>query len=128
MKIEFFDENFLPLKENFIFKGNYGILILKVYISDNFKCSFIRDEVELNIQFLDKFSDEYINMKMTMDIIVTPSKFNRLILNRYHNLIYPFDGIILRDDLYNSNYNYDWTFESLDTNYYNVKFFSNYLR
>jgi len=97
-------------------------LILKVYITDNFKCSLIRDEIELNIQFLDKQTSENIDMKMTMDIIVTPSRFNRLLLDRYHNLIYPFDGFVLRDDLYNSNYNFDWTFESLDTNYHNVNF------
>jgi hypothetical protein len=101
-------------------------LILKVYINDNFKCSLIRDEVELNIQFLDRKSEEFINMKMAIEVIVTPSRFNRLIFDRYHNLIYPFDSKILRDDLYNSNYNYDWTFESLYTNYYNVNLIFNF--
>lgn len=96
--------------------------MMKIFINDNFKCSLIRDEVEINIQFLNKKSYEFINMKISLDVIVTPSRFNRLIFDRFHNLIYPFDGLILRDDLYNSIYNYDWTFESLETNYYNVNF------
>jgi len=96
---------------------------MKIFISDNFKCSFLTDEVEINMQFLDRESEKHINLKMTLSIIVTPSRFNRLIVDRYHNLKYPFDGLILRDDLYNSNYNYDWTFESLETNYYNVNNF-----
>jgi len=87
---------------------------------DNFKCSFITDDVEIIITFLDENTNNSIDMQLTLNIIVTPSRFNRVLFDRYHNLIYPFDGFVLRDDLYNSNYNFDWTFESLETNYHQV--------
>jgi len=87
---------------------------------DNFKCSFITDDVEIIITFLDLNTNNSIDMQLTLNIIVTPSRFNRVLFDRYHNLIYPFDGFVLRDDLYNSNYNFDWTFESLETNYHQV--------
>ncbi len=93
---------------------------MKIYIMDNFKCSFITDDVEIIITFLDENTNNSIDMQLTLNIIVTPSRFNRVLFDRYHNLIYPFDGFVLRDDLYNSNYNFDWTFESLETNYHQV--------
>ena len=93
---------------------------MKIYIINNFKCSFISDNIEIDIQFLNKITNEPIILKVTLDIIMTPSRFNRILLDRYHNLIYPFDGYVLRDDLYNSVYNYDWSYESPETNYFNV--------
>lgn len=96
-------------------------MILKISIEDNVKCSFINDEVEIDLKFMDKITNKLLNLKITLSIIMTPSRFSRILFDRNHNLIYPFDGNVLRDDLYNSVYNFDWTFESLETNYKNVK-------
>jgi hypothetical protein len=95
--------------------------MIKISILDNVKCSFISDEVQLYLNFINKNTKKIIKLKITLSIIMTPSKFSRILFDRNHNLIYPFDGYVLRDDLYNSVYNFDWTFESLDTNYKNVK-------
>jgi hypothetical protein len=72
------------------------------------------------INWVINFKESNLNFKLIFNIIPTPFRYERILVDRYHNLYYPFDGFITRDDLLDNRYNYDWTNESIYGNYFKV--------
>ena len=82
--------------------------------------STIKETFDNEIIFTEEITKKKIGFKLIFDIIQTPSRYSRILLSRYYNLFYPFDGYIPRDNLFDNRYNFDWTFESIDTNYFGM--------
>ncbi len=61
-----------------------------------------------------------VSFSMILEIIPIPNRFHRILFDVYHNLYYPFDGHIPKDDLYDNSFTYDWNLESLFSNYFQV--------
>ncbi len=115
-------------------------------MNENIKCQFIREAVIIDLIFSSEDEDSNVKKKndkvnnsgietdpdlnaltelklsLHLEIIPTPNRFNRLLFDTHHNLYYPWDGYIPKDNIANNqySYNYDWTAETLDTNYFNV--------
>lgn len=104
----------------FYFSNHVGVLQMKLTIDNDLKCRFFKEKVDWNVFFKDEIRDEMVGFKLIFNIIPTPSRYSRILIDRYLNLVYPFDGNIPRDNLIDNWYNFDWTFESIDTNYYGM--------
>jgi hypothetical protein len=98
------------------------IITFRLYIQSDLKCRLYRENINWDIYFKTDDGNK-VNFKLVFDIIPTPHRYERVILDRYHNLFYPFDGLIPRDDLLDRRYNYDWANESFLGNYFNVRLF-----
>jgi hypothetical protein len=92
---------------------------MRLYIENDLKCRLYKENINWDIYFETEFNN--LEFKLAFDIIPTPHRYERILIDRYHNLYYPFDGRIPRDDLLDRRYNYDWTNESFLGNYYGVK-------
>jgi len=104
----------------FYFSNFIGLLHMKLTVDSNLKCRFFKESLNLNIYFDDAILLNKLELKLILDIIPTPSRYSRILINRFNNLYYPFDGYIPRDNLLDNWYNYDWMFESIDTNYFGL--------
>lgn len=104
----------------FYFSNFIGLLHMKLTVDSNLKCRFFKESLNLNIYFDDAILINKLELKLILDIIPTPSRYSRILINRFNNLYYPFDGYIPRDNLLDNWYNYDWMFESIDTNYFGL--------
>jgi hypothetical protein len=93
---------------------------MKIKIVDDIKCHFYKEKIEWEIIFTDSENQSKYPFKLIFEIIPTPNKLSRLLYTRYLNLYYPFDGYIPKDNLYDKWYNYDWTNESIMTNYFGL--------
>jgi hypothetical protein len=87
-----------------------------LYIENHFKCRMYSERINWKIIF----KESNLSFRLIFDLIPTPHRYERILVDRFHNLYYPFDGLIPRDDLLDNKYNYDWTNESIYGNYYNV--------
>ncbi len=103
----------------FHFSAHVGVLQMSLTIHEDMKCQLLKEKVSYQINFTDSNNYQYV-FKLIFDIIPTPSRFSRILISRYHNLFYPFDGNIPKDNLYDNWYSFDWTYESLNTNYFSL--------
>jgi len=108
-------------KNYFILDNHFGVLPMKIFILNDAKCRFITEKVKWNVFFQEEITKTKLEFHLAFDIIPTPSRYNRILLDRFHNLFYPFDGYVAKDDLLDNRYSYDWNYESFNTNYLNVK-------
>lgn len=104
----------------FYFQNYFGILLMKIKIIDEIKCHFYKEKIEWEIIFTDIKNASKYPLKLIFDIVPTPNKLSRLLYTNYLNLYYPFDGYVPKDNLYDKWYNYDWTNESITTNYFGL--------
>ena len=97
------------------------LLNIKIIPSDNPQCNFYKQTINWNIKFLDSNNTHLFNLYYSFDFIPKPLKYYRILFDHYHQLIYPFDGPIAKDYLLNNYFEYDWTYENMDTNFYSLK-------
>ena len=84
------------------------------------KCEYYKEHIDWMIKFTDQSGKFTFKYQMVFDFIPKPSKLSRIIIDHSHNLIFPFDGFVPKDDLLSHIYDYDWTYESIDTNYFTL--------
>lgn len=60
---------------------------------------------------------EQVILKLIFDVIPTPERERRVLLDQFHSLKYPENGYILRDSLLNADYPYEWNGDHIFTNY-----------
>lgn len=98
------------------------IFLLQLQLSPiaSSKCEYYKEHIDWMLHFTDQSGKISFNYQIVFDFIPKPSKLSRIIIDRSHNLIFPFDGFVPKDDLLSHIYDYDWTYESIDTNYYTL--------
>ncbi len=112
--------DFNNLIENF--NSSYTNLIylnIKLNNLNNNQCNFYKNSIDL------KFTFKILNLNnfylfFSFDYIPKPKRYKRILIDNYHNLIFPFDGNVIKDNLIYDKYDYDWNFENINTNYYNL--------
>ena len=93
------------------------ILKLKIIPDNSDKCDFYKSDIELKFIIVDKSQKQILNFFYSYHFIPKPLKLNRILFDRGHNLIYPYDQNIIKDNLLSENFDFDWTYESIQTNY-----------
>jgi hypothetical protein len=110
---------------NYLIMTNHiDVIQMRLRVDSDPKCRFYKEHINWTVHFADNSKYIKASFKLIFDLIPTPNKLNRILIDRYHNLYYPFDGIIPRDNLLDSYTDYDWTYENIETNYYNVGIFN----
>lgn len=144
--IEFHNSNLIPILDKkcsnvtiskdtkTINNNNTSIitLLLELNINNNTKCKEINKEtiVDLYLFLYFKSSNDeqislFIPIHIKYNLIPIPNKSKRILIDKSKNLIYPFDGYVIKDNLYRNNYLYDWNHDSVNSNYAQL---SNYLK
>jgi membrane-bound transcription factor site-1 protease len=93
------------------------LLKLKIIPEFNEECDYLKGDIELKLIIVDQSQKQILNFFYSYHYIPKPIKLNRILFDRGHNLIYPYDQSIIKDNLLYENFDYDWTYESIDTNY-----------
>ena len=95
------------------------VMILKLkIIPDNIdKCDFNKGDIELKFIIVDQSQKQILNFFYSYHFIPRPLKLNRILFDRGHNLIYPYDQNIIKDNLFSDCLDFDWTYESIQTNF-----------
>lgn len=74
-----------------------------------------------DINYTNKSNITKVVLNIILTIIPPPNRNKRILIDYYHNLIYPFDSKnVLKDDLYETKYLYDWQGDSISTNYFEL--------
>ena len=84
------------------------------------KCEYYKEYFDWTLQFSDQSGKYSFTYDLYFNYIPKPSKLSRILLDRNHNLIFPLDGYVPKDDLLAHSYDYDWTYENIDTNYFSL--------
>ena len=93
------------------------ILKLKIIPNNSDKCDFYKGDIELKFIILEQSQKQILNFFYSYHFIPKPLKLNRILFDRGHNLIYPYDQNIIKDNLFSENLDFDWTYESIQTNF-----------
>ena len=93
------------------------LLKLKIIPDNTDKCDYYKGDIELKFIIVDQSQKQILNFFYSYHFIPKPLKLNRILFDRGHNLIYPYDKNILKDNLLTENFDFDWTYESINTNY-----------
>ena len=93
------------------------ILKLKIIPDNADKCDFNRGDIELKFIIVDQSQKQILNFFYSYHFIPRPLKLNRILFDRGHNLIYPYDQNIIKDNLFSDCLDFDWTYESIQTNF-----------
>ena len=93
------------------------LLKLKIIPENNNKCNYYKGDIELRFIIVDQSQKQILNFFYSYHFIPKPLKLNRILFDRGHNLIYPFDKNIMKDSLLYETFDYDWTYESISTNF-----------
>ena len=93
------------------------ILKLKIIPDNSGKCDYYKGDIELKFIIVDQSQKQILNFFYSYHFIPKPLKLNRILFDRGHNLIYPYDQNIIKDSLLSENFDFDWTYESIQTNY-----------
>ena len=93
------------------------ILKLKIIPDNTDKCDYLKADIRLKFIIVDQSHKQILNFFYSYHFIPKPLKLNRILFDRGHNLIYPYDHNIIKDNLLTENFDYDWTYESIQTNY-----------
>lgn len=98
------------------------MLEFRLAVNDNTDCRLLRDRFDISITYSlsDRLMSQNVSFSVILDIIPLPNRFHRLLFDVYHNLYYPFDGSIPKDNLFDNTYSFDWTLDSLSSNYFQV--------
>ena len=141
LQINLISENLQNQPKTILFYPYIGVLQIQFSINNNAKCQFLRETIKLDIIFTtfnweitgagsiksvssankDNKIDK-LTLSIELDLIPTPNRFMRILFDTYHNLYYPWDKYIPKDNITGDQYpyNFDWTLETLDTNYFQV--------
>lgn len=79
----------------------------------------LKAEIELTLHNLDPRSIKTENkatFTVEFDLIQTPIREKRILIDQFHSLKYPENGYILKDSLFNSDFLYEWNGDSIYTN------------
>ena len=90
---------------------------LKIIPDNNDKCNYYKGDIELRFIIVDQSQKQILNFFYSYHFIPKPLKLNRILFDRGHNLIYPYDQNIMKDSLLSESFDYDWTYESIYTNF-----------
>jgi len=90
---------------------------LKIIPESNDKCNYYKGDIELRFIIVDQSQKQILNFFYSYHFIPKPLKLNRILFDRGHNLIYPYDQNIMKDSLLSESFDYDWTYESIYTNF-----------
>jgi hypothetical protein len=90
---------------------------LKIIPETNDKCNYYKGDIELRFIIVDQSQKQILNFFYSYHFIPKPLKLNRILFDRGHNLIYPYDQNIMKDSLLSESFDYDWTYESIYTNF-----------
>ena len=93
------------------------ILKLKIIPDNTDKCDFNKGDIELKFIIIDQSQKQILNFFYSYHFIPKPLKLNRILFDRGHNLIYPYDQNIIKDNLFSDSLDFDWTYESIQTNF-----------
>ena len=93
------------------------ILKLKIIPDNADKCDFNKGDIELKFIIVDQSQKQILNFFYSYHFIPRPLKLNRILFDRGHNLIYPYDQNIIKDNLFSDCLDFDWTYESIQTNF-----------
>ena len=93
------------------------ILKLKIIPDNTDKCDFNKGDIELKFIIVDQSQKQILNFFYSYHFIPRPLKLNRILFDRGHNLIYPYDQNIIKDNLFSDCLDFDWTYESIQTNF-----------
>ena len=93
------------------------ILKLKIIPDNADKCDFNRGDIELKFIIVDQSQKQILNFFYSYHFIPRPLKLNRILFDRGHNLIYPYDQNVIKDNLFSDCLDFDWTYESIQTNF-----------
>ena len=102
-----------------------GVLQFRISVNNSIKCQFLRETIKVDIILKTEDNNKNLaplKLNLQLELIPTPNRFFRILFDTFHNLYYPWDGYIPKDNIASNeySYNYDWTMETLDTNYFNV--------
>ena len=97
------------------------LLNMKIIFNDNPQCNFYKQNINWDIKFFDSQNNNLFDLYYSFNFIPKPLKYNRILFDHYHQLIYPYDGAIPKDYLLKNNFDYDWTYENMDTNFFSLK-------
>ncbi len=130
IKIEYLgNKKLFGHNDSVIVKTHLEIIEFRIGINDSTDCKFLRERFEIKInkevlEIVDSNMKIYkpfnVSFSMILDLIPIPNRFHRILFDVYHNLYYPFDGLIPKDNLYDNSFTYDWSSESLNSNYFQV--------
>ena len=93
------------------------LLKLKIIPDNTDKCDYYKGDIELKFIIVDQSQKQILNFFYSYHFIPKPLKLNRILFDRGHNLIYPYDQNIIKDNLLSENFDFDWTYESIKTNF-----------
>ena len=93
------------------------LLKLKIIPENNNICNYYKGDIELRFIIVDQSQKQILNFFYSYHFIPKPLKLNRILFDRGHNLIYPYDDNIMKDSLLSETFDYDWTYESISTNF-----------
>ena len=93
------------------------ILKLKIIPDNADKCDFNKGDIELKLIIVDQSQKQILNFFYSYHFIPRPLKLNRILFDRGHNLIYPYDQNVIKDNLFSDCLDFDWTYESIQTNF-----------
>ena len=93
------------------------LLKLKILPESNNKCNYYKGDIKLRFIIVDQSHKQMLNFFYSYHFIPKPLKLNRILFDRGHNLIYPYDKNIMKDSLLSESLDYDWTYESIQTNF-----------
>ena len=93
------------------------ILKLKIIPDNTDKCDFNKGDIELKFIIVDQSQKQILNFFYSYHFIPRPLKLNRILFDRGHNLIYPYDQNVIKDTLFSDCLDFDWTYESIQTNF-----------
>ena len=93
------------------------ILKLKIIPDNTDKCDFYKGDIELKFIITEQSQKQLLNFFYSYHFIPKPLKLNRILFDRGHNLIYPYDQNIIKDNLFSDSLDFDWTYESIQTNF-----------
>ena len=87
------------------------ILKLKIIPDNTDKCDFNKGDIELKFIIVDQSQKQILNFFYSYHFIP------RILFDRGHNLIYPYDQNVIKDNLFSDCLDFDWTYESIQTNF-----------
>ena len=91
---------------------------LKIIPDNEDKCTYYQGDVEIKIIITDNSKNQLFNFFYSYHFEPKPLKLNRILFDRGHNLIYPYDDKnVIKDNLLSDSFDYDWTYESISTNF-----------
>lgn len=97
---------------------SYALIRMKISVQSNTECQYAITRAE-NIVTYVSFKDSNVTAKytLTMKLIPTPPRSERILFDSFHNLKFPEDGYILRDSIFIDKQPYEWKGDHVFTNY-----------